>query len=96
MLLQFCTGIRTKQYKAHGKTECDGTQKIQFVWKEQADPNDLSLSIFIDGRKITDQHTLDLLALNDGFDSYAEFIKWESWDKKSFTGKIIHWTSKRY
>lgn len=39
---------------------------------------------------------LSVLAINDGFSSVEDFLSWDAWDKKYYSGKLIHWTEKRY
>lgn len=56
-----------------------------------------SVKVLIDGRDVTnDSELIDELVKNDGFNNRKEFFEWESWNRKTFTGKILHWTNKRY
>lgn len=48
--------------------------------------------VTVDGRRLDLQETRDL-AWNDGFENLVEFWLWFNAD---FTGKIIHWTDKKY
>jgi len=66
---------------------CEGLQKIEIKgdffngWQ-----------IKIDGIEITNEQ-LEILAINDGFESSRQFFLWFN---KGFKGKIIHWTNFRY
>lgn len=48
--------------------------------------------VSIDGRKLTILEIHEL-AVADGFDNIDQFFDWFNTD---YTGKIIHWTDKRY
>ena len=50
------------------------------------------IEVFVDGKEVFFD-TIKEIAINDGFKHIDDFIKWFS---KSFRGKIIHWTDKRY
>ena len=45
------------------------------------------------GDNILDNETVEVLAINDGFDSADDFVKYF---QKGFIGQIIHWTGLRY
>lgn len=63
-------------------------QKIEIIHTEYL--NDLIINI--DGKKLNESE-MQQLAYNDGFDNLYKFIAYFNED---FTGKIIHWTEKRY
>jgi hypothetical protein len=75
--------------------ECKSVQKIEiqylpltFNWVHKLP---YPVSVTIDGNSANDR--IEELALNDGFDSIADFLDWFNTD---FTGKIIHWTDLKY
>lgn len=84
-IIQFATGVRTKNYNQFMVGECVSTQNIKIDWNDMPD-----IEISIDGKKMFDHWGL---AKNDGFDSLKEFYEWFD---KDFIGKIIHFTSFRY
>lgn len=100
MTIHFATGIRTKQYNCFKISECVSTQKIHIIWQENnkgMGNHSWSVKVLIDGRDVTnDSELIDELVKNDGFNNRKEFFEWESWNRKTFTGKILHWTNKRY
>lgn len=49
-------------------------------------------NVFVDG-KMLNKKQINELAINDGFKNDEELFKWFNCD---FTGKIIHWTDKKY
>lgn len=88
--IQFANGIRTKNYNQFHTGVCMGVQDIAIVPKlgavrvvEDHRPGYMGI-VQVDPK---------VIALNDGFESEAEF--WE-WFKKPFIGKLIHWTDFRY
>jgi len=100
MKIHFATGIRTKNYDCFKQGVCISTQEIKFVWKQHNKGKanmSWGVKVFIDGRDVTNEtEIIDQLAKNDGFHDRKEFFEWESWNKKNFTGKIIHWTNLKY
>lgn len=46
----------------------------------------------VDGKRLN-RFDIEVLAINDGFDSVEDFF---SYFNKDFTGKIIHWTNLKY
>lgn len=50
------------------------------------------LAIIVDGNPLP-LDEMKAIAKNDGFDSLADFL---TWFNKDFTGRIIHWTDKKY
>jgi len=81
------TGVRTKKYRCFKRSVCISTQRIQIAYKKHH-----AIFVYIDGRKLMPMEVLKL-ARNDGFESLHEFFKWFD---KDFTGKIIHWSNKKY
>ena len=90
-LIQFATGVRTKNYHRFKEGVCFGTQKIEIQY-DYIQPMGHTVSVKIDDRYLT-LDEIDLLAKNDGFECKSEFFEWFD---KDFTGKIIHWTKFRY
>lgn len=92
--IQFATGVRTKNYHCFGWGVCLSVQEISIRWGNPVTiPN--YAKVFIDGRCLTEQECNEL-AVNDGFENFEEFLKWDAWCGKDFDGRLIHWTSKRY
>ncbi|MDR6196175.1 hypothetical protein [Siphonobacter sp. SORGH_AS_0500] len=48
--------------------------------------------VYVDGRLLSDAET-EAFIKNDGFDSVLQFRLWFS---SNWTGRLIHWTDKRY
>lgn len=72
--------------------KCISVQAIEIIWTDEENQRNEFPAIFIDG-EILDQEAEKNLALNDGFESVAEFYKYFNTD---FYGKIIHWTNLKY
>ena len=94
--IDFATGVRTKEYNCFKKCQVMSTQHIFMTYAF-----DDIIEITIGSRYIADYSEKEQLAINDGFDSYKDFFDWfypliDKHPKKQFTGKIIHWTDKRY
>lgn len=86
-------------------TPCTGIQKIEINYKS----DEKAIHIFIDKKFYTRYPkpgyenqvsmpyeylvSMRKLAWNDGFDTPEQFFKWFNTD---WSGKIIHWTNKRY
>lgn len=66
--------------------KCTSTQSIKI--KHTA----AKIHVIVDN-KILNQSETETLANNDGFESLEDFFKYFN---KSFSGKIIHWTDKKY
>jgi len=76
-------------------TVCTGTQRVfmTYQWGDY-------LSISVGAREITHKEQEDL-AFNSGFESYDDFYMWffkkiEAHPDELYSGRIIHWTDKRY
>lgn len=92
-VIHFATGVRTKQYECFMQGWCTGVQEIFMTYER-------GLEISIGDRFIYRQEQ-EMLAKNDGFDSYEEFVDWfhkviMASPKLCFSGVIIHWTNHRY
>lgn len=85
-MIQFCYGVRTKQFEKFAEMPCLGIQKIKIVWAGN------NYAIFVDGRVLLNSES-EVLAKNDGFDSIKDFLVWFG---KDFEGKIIYWTNALY
>jgi len=80
------------------KAECLSTQDIKIEWITAT-----SCMVYIDGVFFTGHgitfysedalRNKDILAMNDGFNSAADFFDWFN---KDFEGQIIHWTNLKY
>ena len=93
--IHYATGIRTNKYNCFKQGACVSTQKIEFKWINLNDR--YAVEVFIDDRNVTNEtEVINALVKNDGFKDRKEFFEWDSWDKKDFAGKIIHWTDLRY
>lgn len=103
-VIHFATGVRTKNYHQFKEGQCKSVQEIQMFWYRR--DFETIFRVYIDGKSfgtivINKGHEdnpiitgdLEALALNDGFDSLEEFMKWF---KDDFKGKLIHWTDKKY
>lgn len=98
-LINFATGVRTKQYNCFKISTCRNTQKISIIHHSG------HIQVFIDNKFFGEvfhhglddiyeySNCLEILALNDGFSGLSEFFNWFNSD---FTGKIIHWTFFKY
>lgn len=104
MSIQMAVGVRTPRYfqfnkSIEGLQKCISVQEIviKYPTHEFTYPKDIP-KIYIDGwvydyRDDEDKKQLIQLAINDGFDSFEEFLNWFSED---FSGQIIHWTDLVY
>ena len=100
MKIHMAIGVRTKDYfqfngDGIGLDKVISTQKIEIKYENS---NSDFPTVIIDGRRFNifvnaDVPVLERLALNDGFESFGNFLDWFSSD---FSGQIIHWTDERY
>lgn len=100
MKIHMAIGVRTKDYSQFngdgiGLDTVISTQNIEIKYENS---NSDFPTIIIDGRRFNifvnaDVPVLERLALNDGFESFGNFLDWFSSD---FSGQIIHWTDERY
>jgi hypothetical protein len=93
--IQMATGVRTKHYNQFNANKpklqkCISTQQI--VIKYHSFHKISGPSVKVDGKSLTALQIHEL-AVADGFDNIDQFFDWFNTD---FTGKIIHWTNKRY
>lgn len=98
--IHFVINNRTKnRFQFAPVIPCTGTQKIEIKHLSILNhPIDIQPMVWIDGYLFYDpaigyDKGIEKLAINDGFDSVANFFDWFSED---FTGKIIHWTNLKY
>lgn len=98
-IIQMAYGVRTKYYDCFNRIDslvipdlemCMSTQKVDILWTE--DPVTNKPHVYIDNILMSDQK-VDELALNDGFESTADFFVYFAED---FHGQVIHWTKQRY
>lgn len=89
MLIQFATGVRTKQYNCFKTGQCTGTRRISI------NPTNKKISIIINGCQevYLSPSDIGILSGNDGFNTVQEF--WQ-WFNKPFEGKVIFWTEKTF
>ena len=103
--IQFCTGVRTKQFKQHLEKPCTSIQEVEMKLEKGADLYSLfSVNIFIDG-KLHNPLLNQEFARNDGFKDERDFMKWFFFEKRKgkwkqvrtkWTGRLIHWTDLKY
>ena len=90
------TGVRTPNYNCFKEMQCVSVQRVFMTYAY----NDL-IQVSIGGRELhTDQERLEF-AQNDGFAEWKDFYNWffpliQKHPNKCFSGKVIHWTKKRY
>ena len=86
MKIHFATGVRTSNYNNFMMGECKSVQDCEVL--------PLRKEVYVECRELTTDE-IEELAINDGFDSVADF-----WDYFSsygdFEGRIIHWTDLKY
>lgn len=80
--IHFATGVRTKNYKQFHTATVKSVQDIVIN----------NGHVIVEGIELN-QHTIGLLAANDGFDSVEDFWNWFT---EPVTGQIIHWTGYKY
>lgn len=108
MPIHAATGVRTKNYNCFFKSICKSTQSIKINWyrhpehkvhnsvfRVSIDGESFGAAVFNPGHENNPIITgrLEELARRDGFENVTDFCNWFSED---FTGKIIHWTDKKY
>ncbi len=86
--LRYWTGkpYRSSQ-EEFGRCVCKGIETIHVIYNREGVPN-----VYVGGNRVKGVD-LEMLAMNDGFDSVEDFFKWFN---KDFSGWIIHWTMFRY
>jgi hypothetical protein len=91
-LIHFTTGARTKNINIFLKDKlCVSTQTIEIKYNKKYDRY-LLPDVLIDNKKLSILW-LNILAINDGFDSVEDFFNYFPND---FKGKLIHWTDFSY
>jgi len=100
MNIHFMTGVRTKKaYRFAPIVPVVSVQRIEIKLMLMASTdhcwvsNDKIFKVLIDGRALKKTEIVRL-ASNDGFLLTSEFFEWFGY--QDFTGKLIHWTDKRY
>lgn len=84
MVLDHCTGVRTKNFKKHHKTTC---KRIDHIFIEPRFKR-----VWINGTLLT-EFEFQLFFHNDGFDSSEDF--W-NWFKEVKVYRLIQWTDFTY
>lgn len=88
-LIHFAIGVRTKQYYEFKRDTCKNTQSVIIVNVEG-----LGFPIiYIDLRRLSIPER-EKFALNDGFDSLADFARW--FHKDIYVLQLNHWTDFKY
>jgi len=93
-LIHFVINNRTKfRYQFAPLLKCVSVQKfvVHYDYNSKNELWDKPL-VYVDGKQIRGKK-LFLLANNDGFETVEAFFKYFN---TNFTGKIIHWTNKKY
>lgn len=94
MLIHFVINNRTpNRYQFAPVLKCVSTQKIKIHYWYNAKNEAFDIpSVYLDGEEINET-LINEIAINDGFDSTYGFFRYFNTD---FSGKIIHWTNKKY
>jgi hypothetical protein len=95
MEIHFYVGSRTKNaFQFAPEVECKSVQKIEikYTYPQSKIGTFECIHVLVDDRVLS-YDEIEILAKNDGFDSFGHFCKWFNVD---FKGKIIHWTDLRY
>ena len=90
-IIHFSTGVRTKHYNCFMLCTCKHIQEIE-IGIRRIERGLYESAIKVDGRVLSEDEAV-LLAKKDGFDNLFDFF---DYFKKSFKGKIIHWTNFKY
>jgi hypothetical protein len=93
-LIHFVINNRTPdRFQFAPVMKCTGVQAIQIkYWYNGKDEKFNAPSVYIDDKELNATE-VETLALNDGFNCKADFFDYFNTD---FTGKLIHWTDKKY
>lgn len=81
-----CISVQTIEVKFHPEI-----RKYQ-TFRGLIDGEWVKSDVFVDGKWINGE-VIERLAINEGFDSVEHFFRYFNRD---YTGKIIHWTDKKY
>lgn len=100
-LIQFCTGVRTKQHNQFTENVVKSVQYVSIFVKQKKIfvTNQLVLALgVIDSDVCLTPEKMHDLAVNDGFDNINEFFEFfeNNYKTEVFKGKIIHWTNCKY
>lgn len=93
-LIHFVINNQTPlRYQFAPVLKCTSVQKfrVAYFYNPKTQEFDIPM-VLVDDKEIKGAK-LKLLAVNDGFDSVADFLKYFN---TNFTGKIIHWTNIKY
>ena len=98
VMIDYFINVRTKNmFRFAPKVPVISTQKLEIIFYSDREVliNDLPLKrkIIIDDKRHLKDYEVIELAKNDGFDSVDDFFNYFNDD---FTGKIVHWTDKKY
>lgn len=87
--IDYFINVRTKNmFRFAPKQPLVSTQNISIIYYKESNVP----IITIDNIELVSSK-IEELAINDGFNSVEHFL---SWFKEDFSGKIIHWTGKKY
>lgn len=92
MTMHMAHGVRTKNYHCFCKQTLKRIQTINIIHFDGKTYCKHWVDIWVDG-KLLSPLMVKKLAINDGFDSIADFFKWFD---KDFDGVILHWTNRKY
>lgn len=95
MLIHLAYGQRTKNYECFQLATAKTVQAIRIytdIKEVFVAIHGIDNSYFFDFKKLTEDQ-VEMLAINDGFDSVDDFWKWFTVD---IEGQIISWTGKLY
>lgn len=93
-LIHFVINNRTpSRYQFAPVIKCVSEQKVIIKYWYDNDTQLFTIPmILINGRVLTNKE-IDELAINDGFESVIDFLAYFNTD---WSGKLIHWTNKKY
>jgi hypothetical protein len=100
MPITFLSSVTANDKVKFKSATCVSIQDIEFKWTVHnkgfvSESNVVQL--FIDNKNITlDGDKVDDLIFRSGFKDRKDFFEHNTWNKKNFIGKIIHWTNKNY
>lgn len=100
MPITFLSSVTANDKVKFKSATCVSIQDIEFKWTVHnkgfvSESNGVQL--FIDNKNITlDCDKVDDLIFRSGFKDRKDFFEHNTWNKKNFIGKIIHWTNKNY
>lgn len=105
VMIDFFINARTKQmFRFAPRVKVVSVQKIEITYFDEQNPkftaqlSKIAAEYYNEVEVVVDNEVLNAkaineLAQNDGFDTIEDFFAYFNTD---FTGKIIHWTDKRY